>query len=88
MKVMKQGQQRLFETDAETAAVVTRMLVDLEKNGMDAVRQYSRKFDDWEPPSFLLSEAQIGRPLPGCRSRGFATPITARATSANSPRSS
>ena len=59
MKVMKQGQQRLFETDAETAAVVTRMLVDLEKNGMDAVRQYSRKFDDWEPPSFLLSEAQI-----------------------------
>ncbi|MGD0973955.1 MAG: histidinol dehydrogenase [Candidatus Korobacteraceae bacterium] len=59
MKVMKQGQQRLFETDAETAAVVTRMLVDLEKNGMDAVRQYSRKFDDWDPPSFLLTEAQI-----------------------------
>jgi len=56
---MKQGQQRLFETDAETAAVVTRMLVDLEKNGMDAVRQYSRKFDDWDPPSFLLTEAQI-----------------------------
>ena len=59
MKVMKQGQQRLFESDAETAAVVTRMLVDLEKNGMDAVRQYSRKFDDWDPPSFLLSEAEI-----------------------------
>jgi sulfopropanediol 3-dehydrogenase len=59
MKVMKQGQQRLFETDAETAAVVTRMLVDLEKNGMDAVRQYSRKFDDWDPPSFRLSEAEI-----------------------------
>jgi sulfopropanediol 3-dehydrogenase len=59
MKVMKQGQQRLFETDAETAAVVTRMLVDLERNGMDAVRQYSRKFDDWDPSSFLLSEAEI-----------------------------
>jgi sulfopropanediol 3-dehydrogenase len=59
MKVMKQGQQRLFETDAETAAVVTRMLVDLEKNGMDAVRQYSRKFDDWDPTSFLLTEGQI-----------------------------
>ena len=59
MKVMKKGQQRLFETDAETAAVVTRMLVDLEKNGMDAVRQYSRKFDDWDPPSFQLSEAEI-----------------------------
>ena len=59
MKLMKKGQQRLFETDAETAAVVTRMLVDLEKNGMDAVRQYSRKFDDWDPPSFQLSEAEI-----------------------------
>ena len=34
MKVIKQGQQRLFEQDAETAAVVSRMLIDLEKNGM------------------------------------------------------
>lgn len=59
MKVIKEGQQRLFDQDAETAAVVTRMLIDLEKNGMDAVRQYSRKFDDWDPPSFRLSPSQI-----------------------------
>ena len=59
MKVIKQGQQRLFEKDAETAAVVSRMLVDLEKNGMDAVRQYSRRFDEWDPPSFRLSPRQI-----------------------------
>jgi sulfopropanediol 3-dehydrogenase len=59
MKVIKQGQQRLFEQDSETAAVVTRMLVDLEKNGMDAVRQYSRRFDEWDPPSFCLSPRQI-----------------------------
>jgi len=59
MKVIKQGQQRLFEQDAETAAVVSRMLVDLEKNGMDAVRQYSRRFDEWDPPSFRLSPRQI-----------------------------
>jgi sulfopropanediol 3-dehydrogenase len=26
---------------------------------MDAVRQYSRKFDDWDPTSFLLTEGQI-----------------------------
>ena len=59
MKVIKQGQQRLFEQDAETAAVVSRMLVDLENNGMDAVRQYSRRFDEWDPPSFRLSPRQI-----------------------------
>jgi sulfopropanediol 3-dehydrogenase len=59
MKVIKQGQQRLFEQDAETAAVVSRMLIDLEKNGMDAVRQYSRRFDEWDPPSFRLSPRQI-----------------------------
>ena len=59
MKVIKQGQQRLFEQDAETAAVVSRMLMDLEKNGMDAVRQYSRRFDEWDPPSFCLSPRQI-----------------------------
>ena len=59
MKTIKSGQQRLFENDSETAAVVTRMLVDLEKDGMDAVRRYSRKFDDWDPPSFELTTAEI-----------------------------
>ncbi|MFN3324768.1 MAG: histidinol dehydrogenase [Bryobacteraceae bacterium] len=59
MKIIKHGVQRLFESDAETAAVVSRMLSDLEKNGMDAVRRFSRQFDDWDPPSFELSPAEI-----------------------------
>jgi len=59
VKVIKSGEQRLFETDSETAATVTRMLLDLEKNGMDAVRRYSREFDDWDPAEFRLSDAQI-----------------------------
>jgi sulfopropanediol 3-dehydrogenase len=59
MKTLKAGRQRLFGSDAETAAVVTRMLIDLERNGMDAVRRYSRQFDDWDPPEFRLSERQI-----------------------------
>jgi sulfopropanediol 3-dehydrogenase len=59
MKIVKHGEQRLFETDAETAAVVSRMLIDLEKNGMDAVRRYSRQFDDWDPPSFRLTRTEI-----------------------------
>lgn len=59
MKIAKVGEQRLFEQDAETAAVVTRMLIDLEKNGMDAVRRYSKQFDDWDPKSFQLSVREI-----------------------------
>ncbi len=59
MKIVKQGRQRLFEQDRETAAVVSEMLLDLERDGMDAMRRYSRKFDDWDPPSFRLTTSQI-----------------------------
>ena len=63
MKVFKQGGHRLFERDLETAAVVTEMLIDLEKNGMDAVRKYSKKFDDWDPADFELSENEINEAI-------------------------
>jgi sulfopropanediol 3-dehydrogenase len=59
MRIFKHGEHRLFETEPETAQVVSDMLLDLEKNGMDAVRKYSRKFDDWDPDDFELSEKQI-----------------------------
>jgi len=63
MKIIKSGGHRLFEEDPETARIVSEMLEDLEKNGMDAVRQYSKKFDDWDPPSFELSEKEIGEAI-------------------------
>jgi sulfopropanediol 3-dehydrogenase len=59
VRMFKQGGHRLFEKDPETVRVVSEMLTDLEKNGMDAVRKYSRKFDDWDPDDFELSERQI-----------------------------
>lgn len=59
MRVFKEGGHRLFETEAETARVVSEILSELERNGMDAVRKYSRRFDDWNPPDFELSEEQI-----------------------------
>jgi sulfopropanediol 3-dehydrogenase len=59
VKVIKTGGHRLFEQDPETASVVSKMLLDLEKNGMDAVRKYSQQFDQWDPPSFRLSESEI-----------------------------
>jgi len=59
MRVVKQGGHRLFERDPETARVVTEMLLDLEKRGMDAVRAYSERFDGWSPASFELSPGEI-----------------------------
>lgn len=59
MKVIKPGRQRLFETDAEAAATVTRMLIELERDGMDAVRRYSKEFDRWDPSEFRLDQNEI-----------------------------
>jgi sulfopropanediol 3-dehydrogenase len=63
MKVIKQGTHRLLGHDPETARVVSEMLLDLERNGLDAVRKYSAKFDDWNPPSFELSEKEIQKAI-------------------------
>jgi len=59
MEIVKDGKRRLFETDRDTARVVSEILLDIEKGGMDAVRRYSRRFDDWDPPSFELDQAGI-----------------------------
>lgn len=55
----------MFETGEETSRIVSGMLRDLEKNGMDAVRKYSRQFDDWNPKSFELAPAQIKAAVAG-----------------------
>lgn len=44
MKIIKKGGHRLFETDRETAEVVSAMLVELEPDGMDAVRKVQHEF--------------------------------------------
>lgn len=59
MKIIKNGGHRLFETDDETSQLVSKMLLDLEKNGLAAVRKYSEKFDKWNPSNFELSAAEI-----------------------------
>ena len=49
MKLIKPGGHRLFESDPQTCKVVSEMLLDMERGGMDAVRKYSKQFDDWNP---------------------------------------
>jgi sulfopropanediol 3-dehydrogenase len=41
------------------AATVSEMLLRIEREGMDAVRAYSRELDHWDPPSFFVGQAEI-----------------------------
>jgi hypothetical protein len=59
MKVIKAGRHRLFENDLETGRVVSEMLRELERAGMDAVRRYSQKLDQWSASSFELSAQEV-----------------------------
>ncbi len=53
----------MFDSDPETARVVSDMLLNLEQRGMEAVRRYSRQFDGWEPDSFELGKKQIAKAI-------------------------
>ena len=52
MKIIKEGDHHLFKGDDETARTVSSLLQGLHARGMDAVREYSQKFDEWDPPDF------------------------------------
>ncbi|WP_338607304.1 histidinol dehydrogenase [Pelagibacterium nitratireducens] len=47
------------QADREVRATVETILSDIEKRGDDAVRDLSRKFDNWERDDFRLSPAEI-----------------------------
>ena len=66
MKIIKEGDHHLFEGDAETARTVSALLQDLHARGMDAVREYSQKFDEWDPPDFELPPAEIDEAIERC----------------------
>ena len=66
MQIIKDGGHRLFEEDEETSGYVAEMLRDLRTRGIDAVREYSREFDDWDPPDFELSPSQIDEAIGRC----------------------
>lgn len=66
MKVIKEGVHRLFEEDAETTSYVADLLKQLKRDGMDAVRRFSREFDSWEPADFELSDGEISEAISRC----------------------
>jgi sulfopropanediol 3-dehydrogenase len=45
----------------EIRTTVEGILRDVERDGIDAVRRWSSKLDDWDPPSFRVSDEEIER---------------------------
>ncbi len=48
-----------YENSAEVKSIVEGILKNIEKGGREAVREYSKKFDNLEREKFRLSEAEI-----------------------------
>jgi sulfopropanediol 3-dehydrogenase len=49
------------EATEELSARVSEILKDIEKHGLDAVRRYSREFDNWAPEDFIVSGSEFER---------------------------
>jgi sulfopropanediol 3-dehydrogenase len=58
---LKEAAARASETSDEVKRTVSEMLLRIEREGIDAVREYSRRLDDWDPPSFVVGEEEIRR---------------------------
>ena len=61
IRYLKRGKDAQVRADDDTKVrqTVEGILKDIEARGDDAVREYSRKFDSWDPASFTLSQADI-----------------------------
>ena len=61
IKYLKRGKdaQVRLDDDAKVRQTVEGIIKDIESNGDAAVREYSKKFDNWDPTDFRLSQADI-----------------------------
>lgn len=60
-KFLKKGKNdsETRDADVQVKKTVKQIINDIEKNGDEALRHYSKKFDNWAPKSFRLSEDVI-----------------------------
>src|SRR5246500_3441691 len=49
--------------DAKVRETVETILADVEAHGDAAIRELSKKFDNWEPQSFRLTEAEVEKAI-------------------------
>lgn len=61
MEYIKRGKPQSQEVTQRIKDTVSEILLDVEKEGIAAVRRYSQQLDDWNPESFLVSDEEIKR---------------------------
>ena len=61
IRYLKRGKdaQSQADDDSKVRATVEGILKNIETRGDEAVREYSKKFDNWDPADFRLSQAAI-----------------------------
>ena len=61
IKYLKRGKdvQVRADDDAKVRATVEGIIKDIETRGDEAVRAYSRQFDNWDPADFRLTQADV-----------------------------
>ena len=58
-RYLKRAIEKPEEDVSAVQSAVREILEKVKKEGIDAVRYYSEKFDDWSPKSFRVSEEEI-----------------------------
>jgi sulfopropanediol 3-dehydrogenase len=61
MDYLKKASPKPSDSAAEVRETVTRIIDNVRTRGLDAVREYSRTFDGWDPPSFKVAAEEIER---------------------------
>ena len=64
-KWIKEGksENEIIEADAKVRSTVENILSDVGKRGDEAVRELSKKFDNYEPENFILTDNEIEKAI-------------------------
>jgi len=58
---LKQAAPWASQSSDDVRQTASEMLSRIERDGLDAVREYSRRLDNWDPPSFVVDDATVRR---------------------------
>jgi histidinol dehydrogenase len=59
IEYLKKASPTASSVTQEIRDTVSKVILEIERDGMGAVRRYSSAFDNWNPESFFLTDAQI-----------------------------
>src|SRR5207248_6919621 len=59
VEYLKQAPRYSAQATEQVRRTVSEMLLRIQREGEDAIRQYSRELDGWDPPSFQVDRRDI-----------------------------